>query len=216
MSARDSLTAKLSVYYSVYKNMSNKIILIGGAHCMGKSSVALELSKKLSTSQISTDTIRLLLRTTSDEEKYHSLHFFVRKEAAKYLPSTSVDQIIKDYIRESKSVWLGVKSVIKHNKYNKINIIEGVAILPALCKKSRLKNILPIFLYCGDSEIIKNNLFKRGLWGNSKKLKEYEYKYLIEFSNYIVKTAKKYNYKVIDVCPYETLRERVLDVIKNN
>ena len=194
--------------------MSNKIILIGGTPCIGKSSVALELSKKLNTNQISTDTIRLLLRTISDEKKYHSLHFFVGKEAVKYLPNTSVDQIIKDYLKESGSVWLGIKNVIKHNKYNKIGVIEGVAILPVLCKRSRLKNILPIFLYCGKPEIIRNNLFERGLWGNSKKLKEYEFEYLIEFNNYIIKTAKKYNYKVIDVYPYRTLQKRFLDAIK--
>ena len=194
--------------------MSNKIILIGGVHCLGKSSVALELSKKLNTNQISTDTIRLLLRTISDEKKYHSLHFFVGKEAVKYLPNTSIDQIIKDYIRESKSVWLGIKNVIKHNKYNKIGIVEGVAILPVLCKRSRLKNILPVFLCCSDSEIIRNNLFKRGLWGNSKKLKEYELKYLIEFNNYIIKTARKYNYKIVDVYPYKTLQRRFADAIE--
>ena len=194
--------------------MSNKIILIGGAPCIGKSSVAMELSKKLNTNQISTDTIRLLLRTISDEKKYHSLHFFVGKEAVKYLPNTSVDQIIKDYLQESKSVWLGIKNVVRHNKYNKIGIVEGVAILPALCKRSRLKNISPVFLCCKDSEIIRSNLFKRGLWGNSKKLKEYELKYLIEFNNYIVKTAEKYNYKVVDVYPYKTLQRRFLDAIE--
>jgi len=194
--------------------MSNKIILIGGAHCLGKSSVSLELSKKLNTSQISTDTIRLLLRTVSDEKKYHSLHFFADKKAVEYLPNTSVDQIIKDYIEESRSVWLGIKDIIKHNKYNKIGVIEGVAILPMLCKISRLKNILPVFLYCDKPEIIRNNLFKRGLWGDSKKLKEYELEYLIEFNNYIIKTAKKYSYKIIDVYPYKTLQKRFLDTIE--
>jgi len=209
-----SSATKLSVSYNIRKNMSNEIILIGGVHCLGKSSVALELSKKLNTNQISTDTIRLLLRTISDEKKYHSLHFFVGKKAVKYLPNTSIDQIIKDYIRESKSVWLGIKNIIKHNKYNKIGVIEGVAILPVLCKRSRLKNVLPIFLYCSKPEIIRNNLFKRGLWGNSKKLKEYELKYLIEFNNYIIKTARKYNYKVVDVYPYKTLQRRFLDAIR--
>jgi len=195
-------------------NMSNKIILIGGIPCIGKSNIALELSKKLNTNQISTDTIRLLLRTISDEKKYHSLHFFVDKEAVKYLPNTSIEQIIKDYIRESGAVWLGIKNVIKHNKYNKIGIIEGVAVLPILCKRSRLKNVLPVFLYCSKPEIIRSNLFIRGLWGNSKKLKEYELKYLIEFNNYIIKTARKYNYKVVDVYPYKTLQKRFLDVIE--
>lgn len=196
-------------------NHKDKIILIGGVPCIGKSTVAEKLSKELNTNLISTDTIRSLLRVFSKEDNYRSLHFFVHQEAKKYLPNTNVNGIIKDYIKESKAVWFGVKRIIKGNRYNKIGIIEGVANLPILCKRSRMKNILPIFLYFDKENIIKDNLFSRGLWGKSKKLKEYELKYLIEFNKYIIETAQKYNYDCIDVYPYKTLQKRLVDVTKS-
>ncbi|MEA2097714.1 MAG: hypothetical protein U9P70_01390 [Patescibacteria group bacterium] len=196
-------------------NHKDKIILIGGVPCIGKSTVAEKLSREFNTNLISTDTIRSLLRVSSEEDNYRSLHFFVHQEAGKYLPNTNINGIIKDYIKESEAVWVGIKRIIKKNKYNKIGIIEGVANLPILCKKSRIKNTLPIFLYFDREDIIRNNLFDRGLWGKSKKLKEYELKYLIEFNKYIVKTSQKYNYNCINVYPYRTLHKRLADIIKN-
>lgn len=126
-------------------NKKNKIILIGGVPCIGKSSTAKKLSKKLNTNFISTDTIRSIMRVSSDKNKYHSLHFFDYQEAKKYLSNTSTDEVIRDYLKESEAVWKGIKRIISGYKYNKIGIIEGVANLPVLCRKSRLKNIRPIF-----------------------------------------------------------------------
>lgn len=196
------------------KTSYNKTILIGGIPCIGKSITAERLSRKLKTNQISTDTIRALMRTISDKRKYHSLHFFMHEEAEKYLPNTKIDKIIKDYIRESWAVWIGIKKIMEKEEYNNIRIIEGVANLPVLCKKSRLKNILPIFLYTSKPEMIRKNLFKRGLWGDSRKLKEYEFQYLAEFNEYILETAKKYGYPTIDVYPYKTLQKRILKALE--
>lgn len=194
--------------------LKNKIILIGGIPCIGKSITAEKLSRKLKTNQISTDTIRALMRTISDKEKYHSLHFFMHEEAEKYLPNTKIDKIIKDYVRESRAVWIGIKKIMEKEEYNNIHIIEGVANLPVLCANSRLGNILPVFLYASKPEIIRKNLFKRGLWGDSRELKEYELNYLLKFNEYIVETAKKYGYPVIDVFPYNTLERRILSTLK--
>lgn len=196
------------------KTLYNKTILIGGIPCIGKSITAEKLSRKLKTNQISTDTIRALMRTISDKRKYHSLHFFMHEEAEKYLPNTKTDRIIKDYIQESRAVWIGVKKIMEKAEYNNIRIIEGVANLPVLCKSSRLTNILPIFLCTSKPEMIRKNLFKRGLWGDSRKLKEYEYQYLVEFNEYIIETAKKYGYPAIDVYPYKTLEKRILKALK--
>ena len=192
----------------------NKIILIGGVHCVGKSSMGEKLSKKMDTNFISTDTIKSISRAFSDKNKYYGLHFFVNQEAEKYLPNTDAGRIIEDNIREAEDIWIGIKRVIDSYKYNKIGIIEGIANLPVLCKKSRMKDILPVFLYFDENNIIKNNLFNRGLWGKSKKLKEYELKYLIEFNKYIIGTAQKYNYDCVNVYPYKTLQKRFMEVIK--
>ena len=196
------------------KEIEKKIIIIGGVPCIGKSRVAKSLAKKLDVNYISTDTIRSILRTISNKKEYHSLHFFINQKAELYLPNTSIKTIIEDYINESKTVWLGVKDIVKRNGDDDIKIIEGVANLPVLCKESRLKNIIPIFLYFNKEDIIKKNLFNRGLWGKSKKLKEYELNYLVEFNNYIINSAKKYNYRLVNVCPYKNLQKRILDIIK--
>lgn len=195
------------------KTPYNKTIMIGGIPCIGKSVTAEKLSRKLKTNQISTDTIRALMRTVSDKEKYHSLHFFMHEEAEKYLPNTKTDKIIKDYIRESQAVWIGIKKIIEKREYNNICVIEGVANLPVLCARSHLGNIQPVFLYTSNPDIIRKNLFKRGLWGDSKELKEYEFQYLVKFNEYILKTAKQYGYPVIDVVPYDTLQKRILSAL---
>lgn len=191
----------------------DKIILIGGIPCIGKSITAGKLSRSLKTNQISTDTIRALMRTISDKDKYHSLHFLMHEEAERYLPNTKIDKIIKDWMRESRAVWIGIRKIMEKEEYNNIHIIEGVANLPVLCARSRMKNILPVFLYTSRPEIIRKNLFKRGLWGDSARLKEYEYKYLVKFNEYIIETAKKYGYPVIDVYPYKTLQKRILKAL---
>ena len=192
----------------------DKIILIGGVPCIGKSTVAKNIAKKINIGYISTDTIRAILRTISNKKEYHSLHFFINQKAELYLPNTEIETIIQDYINESQAVWLGIKNIIRRNGDDDIKIIEGVANLPVLCKKSKLKNIMPIFLYFDNEDIIRKNLFSRGLWGKSKKLKEYELNYLIEFNKYIIDSAKKYNYQLVNVFPYKSLQKRILDIIK--
>lgn len=194
-------------------DLKGKFILIGGVPCIGKSITAEKLSRKLRTNQISTDTIRALMRTVSDEEKYHSLHFFMHEEAEKYLPNTSIGKIINDYVRESRAVWIGIKKIMEKEEYNNIHIIEGVANLPILCHESGLKNILPVILYTSDPRIIRKNLFRRGLWGDSERLKEYEYEYLLKFNEYYLETAKKYGYPSVDVRPYGTLQGRILKML---
>lgn len=187
-----------------------KIILIGGAPTVGKTSAAKKCAEMLKSQWISTDLIREQMRGIVDKRKYPALfsHAAPTKDLAlRFLTENTPLEIVEHQNKESEEVWKGVKALIEADyvwdPYS--GIIEGVAVLPKLAaqimkKHSRVK---AIFLIEDNVDRIRKVVFTRGIWDDAPKysdsVKEKEVAWVVAFNDYIKKEAKKYGLPTISV-----------------
>lgn len=175
-----------------------KIILIGGAPTSGKSVLTRRLAKQLELPWISTDLIREMMRMVVDKKRYTHLFHFPGRTAQSYLSTHTAAKIVENQNNESRDVWKGVKALIDTDYVWKSYIIEGVAVLPHLVRRSygQDKTIRPIFLTAEDPKRIRKIVFTRGLWDDAHKypdsVKEKEVEWVLEFNRWLKKEAKKY------------------------
>lgn len=91
--------------------MEKQIILIGGAPTMGKSTIAVLLSKHLGLPWISTDQIREIMRTVASRKDFPKLFNPEGYSAERFLTEFSAEQIVNMEMDEGEDVWLGVKNL---------------------------------------------------------------------------------------------------------
>ncbi len=178
----------------------DKIILIGGSPCARKSSVARAVSRDLGVPWISTDTVREQMKEIVRREDFPYL--FSVSDIVLNKPSS---EIVEYQNSESADVWKGVKALIETDYTWGDFIIEGVAVLPYLVNELSLKDkkIKAVFLIDSNKKRVRETIFRRGLWDDaekySDKLKEKEVDWVMEFNNYIVKEAEKFDFLVVDI-----------------
>jgi len=148
-----------------------KIILIGGSPAIGKSDLAMRLSKELNIPWISTDTIREFLKKLVSRKEYPDLFYFVKQKPEEYLSEHTPAEIVQDQNKESKDVWRGVMNFIEtiESTWEGVYIVEGVAVLPELVYENYKndKSVKTIFLVDDNEERIRKAIFTRGLWGDA-------------------------------------------------
>ncbi len=195
---------------------NKKIILIGGSPTVGKTTLAKQLSKKLEIPWISTDSIREMMKDIVKEENYPHLFGVEKYNAEDFLSKFSIKEIVEFQNKESEDVWKGVKSFIENDYIWHSFIVEGVAILPHLVSRNfKNKNIKTIFLVDEDADSIKEVVFKRGLWDEANKysdiLKEKEIEWVKEFSSWLKKECRKYNFSFLEI---DKNKDNLKEVIK--
>jgi 2-phosphoglycerate kinase len=186
--------------------INNRIILIGGAPTVGKSSIARKLAERYKMPWISTDQIRELMRGTTSRKDYPYLfqhHNALANMGVRYLTKNSATEIVRRHNEENKEVWKGVEALIEGDYDWNSFIIEGIAILPCLAKKVMAKNkrVTSIFLVNDDENAIRKVIYTRGLWDEADKypdsVKEKEVEWVMAYNAYIVREARRYNLPVV-------------------
>lgn len=187
------------------------IYLIGGSPRGGKSILSRKLSKKLNIPYISTDNIRpIVMPYFKGEEKIKSFPFermFDIKAIHKYFEDFTGKQILEADIKEAKTIWPGVKSLIDFLLVCEMDyIIEGVHLLPNLVKIFKNnENVKTVFLFKEDAEkIFKGLKANKGnndwLMDNIKDEKTVRLaaESLCVYGRYFVKEAGKYGFEVVN------------------
>jgi 2-phosphoglycerate kinase len=202
---------------------NKKVILIGGAPCVGKSSLAVALSKKLGMPSISTDMIREFMRALVSPEKYPELFQFSDRIAEEYLSSHTPQEIVQNQNKESQAVWKGVVKFIESvgKTYENCYIIEGVAVLPGLVYANYKKDasVKTFFVVDNNEDRIRKVILERGLWDNADKypdsVKEKEVQWVMEFNKYIKEEIKKYPFPIIEVKERDDLVEEIIKKLED-
>ena len=187
------------------------IYLIGGSPRGGKTILSRKLSKALDIPCLSTDYLRLVVMTYfKGDDKNEHFPF------EKMFDSADIDKFFKDYsgqemleadIRETKTLWPGIESFIKHLSLCKTDyIIEGVHFLPSILSQFKDdKNFKIVLLAKTDDGKIFSGLLKNknsGDWiaDNIKddKILLSAAKSLSEYGKYFIKESKKYGFVCIN------------------
>ncbi|MFK7898415.1 MAG: hypothetical protein AB8G23_21460 [Myxococcota bacterium] len=112
------------------------ILLLGGTSGVGKSSLAIEVARRLSIARVlSTDSIRDVMRVMLSDDLVPTLH--VSSFEAHSRLATDVregeDPVIEGFIEQSRTVCVGVRAVIERAIAEGTNtVIDGVSLVPGL------------------------------------------------------------------------------------
>ncbi|MGC2236786.1 MAG: AAA family ATPase [Pyrinomonadaceae bacterium] len=185
-----------------------KIILIGGAPAIGKTTVAKTLSKRLKIPYLSTDMIRSEMRKNENQQNFPGLFIFDAKNIgspADVFNKIPLKQLISAVDRESEDVWLGITRIINDKKDNECLIIEGVAVLPkqAASLENVNHNVKALILVNENYDLIKDTIYTRGLGGPpsmfSEEQKQMQIEWVKSSNERYKKEAITHGVKVIDL-----------------
>lgn len=188
---------------------------------MGKSSLAHAISTYLGLPWISTDQIRDVMRSATNQKDTPGLFRFAgytpETFLAKYTPQQTAD---REYA-QSIETWSGIKNFIDVD-YTWSNgfIIEGIAILPHLVAGDFRNDgrVKAVFIDDEDEDRMKQVVYTRGIWTHAKdysdEAKEKEVLWAKIFSQKIQTEAEKYGYPCVAVEKNETDVAKVLKALR--
>ena len=142
------------------------IYLIGGSPRGGKSILAKKLSRILNVPYISTDDLRCVVlpyfKGNDRGKNFPFIKMFDSVGIDKFFKSYTGKEILNADLKESKSIWPGIESLIDHLLSCKMDcIIEGIHLLPNLIKKyKKNKNVKFAFVNKLDIKKIYQGLLK--------------------------------------------------------
>ena len=184
------------------------IYLIGGSPRVGKSILSRKLSKTLGVSYISTDILRLVVlpysKGKNKDKNFPFIKMFDPATIDKLFQKYSGQEQLKADLREARSTWPGIKSLIDHLLVCKSDyIIEGVHLLPSFVKEYKNnKNVKIAFLAKIDEEKIYQGLLRNKnnsdwLTDNSKNNETIlmAAESLTYYGKFFLKETEKYGFK---------------------
>ena len=205
---------------SVNKQVPPIVIILEGASATGKSMIALNLIRAISSTRfISTDTIRQILRNIYSKEEYPELHchtyqaFKYRQSGAKYL-----DPVIRGYNAQSKLVTPQIISMVKRIISEGADaIVEGVHIQPGTLHKLN-EGVLEILINPNPELhrtmfVSKSEVGKLRSVTSDKNVREDEYNSTRMIQEYMLELAKERNTAVIELEDYEQAQREINGLI---
>jgi 2-phosphoglycerate kinase len=174
--------------------MKPRILLIGGAAGVGKSTISLELAHRLGIKQVvDVDSIREVLRGERNQEECPYL-FYDSFTAWKHKKNESRKAVIESFIKYCKTISKSVKRIIERaDVLGKDVIIEGIQLMPSLFKEYLKKDNVKLIII--ETEYGKHtaNFCSRKKEFHNMDISEYmkQFKKIRQIHDFIVFDAKK-------------------------
>ena len=204
-----------------------RVLLIGGSSGTGKTTIAQVIARRLSTSLLLVDDIRLALQEATTLAEHPELHAFLGYRRDQWCNSESIRD---DWIRLGQALISPLKAIMAHHiavpGAGPI-ILEGDGVLPALAAPQSLgdlkhlsgpradRALRAVFIIEPDEGQIIHNLRARGRGFEARGHEEQKAighaSWL--FGQWLAASAEAYNLPVLPARPYESCRERVMAAI---
>ncbi|MCE7738808.1 MAG: AAA family ATPase [Candidatus Heimdallarchaeota archaeon] len=223
-SAIEKIDNRLAERYIVFEGEEKYkpiIILLAGVPGIGKSTLSVDLSKRLEiTNIIGTDMVREILRQTISSKLIPELHSS-SYEAYKYLKPTInpiLRQSIVGYEEQCRHVIVGVEAAIQSALYSRENtIIEGVHLAPNILNRSILEesHVILILFYLENEEEHLRRIKSRGSEVKQRGADRYlsSFQEIRNIQTYLVEEANKLNIPIIETSDGASAIEKMMDIV---
>jgi len=142
-----------------------KVIFLGGAPMLGKTSIARIIACQLQYDCVSTDDIGAAIASVTESASHAAFHYMGDRDFREYYVTSSKDDLIRDINNQHEALWPALLTLFRnHSTWGSAAIIEGWALRPD--HVSRLSgDIAGLFLLADDAlieERIRSSGFSDG------------------------------------------------------
>ena len=195
------------------------VLLLGGTTGVGKSSLALEVARRLSIGRVlSTDSIRDVMRVMLSDDLVPTLHVSSFEAHTRLVSHVSegADPVIEGFLEQSRTVSVGVRAVIERAiAEGTSTVLDGVSIVPGLFDLSEWEERAHVFFLLAadeDRESLHSHLVARA-HGRGARASE---RYVLNFSEIftiqadLLERARLFSVPVVDVQDLEGAARKVV------
>jgi len=195
------------------------ILLLGGTSGVGKSSLALEVARRLSIARVlSTDSIRDVMRVMVSDDLVPTLHVSSFEAHSRLVSGRldGLDPIIEGFLEQSRTVLVGVRAVIERAITEGTNTaLDGVSLVPGLLDVSQWQDRAHVFFLVAadeDRESLHGHLMARaqgrGTRGSERYMRNFQEIFHIQEN--LLGRAETSGVPVVDVQDLESAAEQVV------
>jgi 2-phosphoglycerate kinase len=129
-----------------------KVLLIGGAPGVGKTTLGRALAARLGATSLSIDDLLTAAKAVTTPESHPGLHIISAVGHIEYFTSSSVDQLKADATAQHEAAWPAVEKVIRnHATWGSPIVIDGWALRPTKVVLLDLSNVKSVWLVADPS-----------------------------------------------------------------
>ncbi|HEB88203.1 MAG TPA: hypothetical protein ENI85_01410 [Deltaproteobacteria bacterium] len=195
------------------------ILLLGGTSGVGKSSLALEVARRLSIARVlSTDSIRDVMRVMLSDDLVPTLHVSSFEAHTRLVREVreGLDPVIEGFLEQSRTVSVGVRAVIERAiKEGTNTALDGVSLVPGLFDVSGWQDRAHVlFLVAADEdrESLHGHLVARAHGRGARASERYmrNFKEIFRIQEDLLERAEAHGIPVVDVQDLESAAGQVV------
>ncbi len=195
------------------------ILLLGGTSGVGKSSLALEVARRLSIGRVlSTDSIRDVMRVMLSDDLVPTLHVssFEAHSRLSRPVQDGADPVIEGFLEQSRTVIVGVRAVIERAiAEGTSTVIDGVSLVPGLIDVAEWQPRAHVFFLVAadeDRESLHSHLVARAHGRGVRASERYmrNFREIFAIQQDLLERARLCSVPVVDVQSQEDAARRVV------
>lgn len=184
------------------------VILLGGTSGVGKSTLALEVARRLSIGRvISTDSIRDVMRVMVSDDLVPTLHVSSFEAHTKMVtePPEGRDPVIEGFLEQSRTVAIGIRAVIERAVHEGTStVLDGVSLVPGVFDLTDWLDRAHVFFLLAadvDRESLHGHLMARAHGKGARASERYvrNFKEILRIQEDLLERAASHGVPVVDV-----------------
>jgi 2-phosphoglycerate kinase len=222
----DQFGASAAARYRAYRRYQNEdtrpvILLLGGTSGVGKSSLALEVARRLSIGRLlSTDSIRDVMRVMVSQDLVPTLHVSSFEAHTRIVreDSDDVDPVIEGFLEQTRTVSVGVRAVIERAVVEGTSlVIDGVSLVPGALDLEEWSERAHVFFLLAadvDRESLHGHLMARADGPGTRASERYvrNFQEIFRIQEALLERAEVFGIPIVDV---QDLEPAVQAVVKH-
>jgi 2-phosphoglycerate kinase len=181
------------------------LLIIGGASCTGKSTIANKIARHYGINVLEFDDIHIALKSVVKPDRYPAISDINGEN----WESLGVDGNVNWLIDVSREMSVSLKALVERHLEDKLPIIiEGDFIIPELVKPLLSDQVKAFFIQESDKDqIMKNNHAREG-WSNSLAGDIYVF-----YNDWLRQSCEEVGIDVLESGPWETALNRAIELL---
>jgi 2-phosphoglycerate kinase len=206
-----------------YQNEDDRpvILMLGGTSGVGKSSLALEVARRLSIGRVlSTDSIRDVMRVMVSDDLVPTLHVSSFEAHTRMVrePATHLDPVVEGFLEQTRTVSVGVRAVIERAVIEGTSLVlDGVSLVPGILDASEWSQNAHVFSLLAvdvDRESLHGHLMARADGPGTRSSDRYvrNFQEILRIQEDLLERAEASGVPIVDV---QDLESAVVEVLRH-